>query len=139
MPSSANSSVQPKFQTLCKGSTAFVKSGTYHRPDLTHLHVVCTAPDSQGRQVLVPICSWKNSLCDPTCDLDVGDHAFLQQRSYVMYAKATLRTQSEIADLFGAGDLIPDEPLVAPATARVVSGLCRSPQTKRQIKSYLGC
>lgn len=120
-------------------STAFVKSGTYHRPDLEHLHVVCTAPDPQGAQVLAPICKLTNSSCDPACRLERREHPFLTKPSYIMYNKALLLSQEEIVEKFKAGELTPDEDMNGQTFLRVVGGLCKSEHTPRKLKRYLGC
>lgn len=109
-----------------------------HDPDQMHLHIVCTDTCERGLNLLVPVSSFYDG-CDGTCELDVGDHEFLQHLSFVFYAKAKLVEASRIDHGFNVGRLIQKPDMAADVFGRVEAGLCISPDTPRKIKNYFGC
>ena len=71
-----------------KGSAFLKQSGTPDDPERMHLFVVLTPPCNNNHQLIVPICSIKEGIFhDPSCILDVGDNAFIQRPSYVLYRR----------------------------------------------------
>ena len=54
-----------------------------------HLWFIISAPDPNGRVVIVNLTSWHGRKTDdPACIVDVGEHEFIHHKSYVNYADA---------------------------------------------------
>ena len=103
-----------------------------------HLHIVCNDTCEHGLNLLVCVSSFYDG-CDNTCELDVGDHPFLRHLSFVFYAKAMLVRSEQIDNGFTSGVLVAQQDMVDAVFQRVVAGVCASPDTPNQIKSYFGC
>jgi len=119
--------------------TILIPSGPSTDPDRKHLFVICTEPCEKGHQVLVPITNWTNHLCDGTCILKPGVHAFVHKESYILYRKATIYEYDVLCKGVEEGLLIPKDPCDEEPFLRVKNGLCLSPHTPRKIKIYLKC
>ena len=103
-----------------------------------HLHIVCTDTCERGLNLLVPVSTFYDG-CDDTCELDAGDHEFLQHLSFVFYAQSKLAEASKINRGFRVGALVPKPDMDDEVFARVEAGICASPDTPRTIKKYFGC
>lgn len=120
---------------LAKG-TLLIPSGPSHDPDRKHLFVILNDACENGLQLLVPINSWVNSICDDGCILERGSHPFIVRKSYVQYRSARLEPASkliagvdekmfEVREDFRTVDFLP-----------IKYGVLRSIHTKRKIKKY---
>ena len=118
--------------------TLLVLSGPRVNPNQRHLHIVCNDTCERGLNLLVPISTFYDG-CDTTCELDTGDHTFLQHLSYVFYAKAALYRAEQIDRGIERDILIQQPALVEEVFRRVEIGICVSPDTPRKIKEYFGC
>tara|TARA_R110001599_G_scaffold57492_1_gene157972 strand:+ start:945 stop:1430 length:486 start_codon:yes stop_codon:yes gene_type:complete len=82
---------------LAKRGTLLIESGTYHRPDLRHFHVVCTDPDEDGRQLIVSISTINGGQhYDNACVLESHEHKFIKHPSFVKYAYAKITYRSQL-------------------------------------------
>ena len=125
--------------SIAKKHTILIPSGTYHAPDNRHLFVVCTDECDEGCHLIVPITSWTNNLCDDTCILVRGDHSFITHKSYVLYRKGRIEPASSLSSGIAKGFLKVYDPMNGQAFLRLFNGICRSIQTPRKIKAYVGC
>lgn len=116
-----------------------MESGTAKEPGKAHLFVVCTDPCANGLQIIVPITSYTNDLCDQTCLLAPHEHRFLKHKSYIFYRKSRIEPATSLITGILTGAFRRDEDLNTQTFLRVRNGICRSPQTPRRIKAYFGC
>jgi hypothetical protein len=124
---------------VAKG-TLLVPSGPPHDPDRKHLHIVCNDTDASGFNLLVPVSSWINDLCDGTCVLLRHEHPWLTKpKSYVLYRNATLCEAVALQRGIQKSMVIAREDCNAQVSLRIRNGICNSPRTPRKIKSYYGC
>jgi len=79
--------------------TAFKVTGAGY-----HLWVVISKPNNDGNVVCVNLTDSNNYL-DSTCHLQVGDHEFITKSSAVMYKKARLWREADIAKRIRSGQL----------------------------------
>lgn len=68
---------------LPRKGTILMPSGTAVDPGRKHLFVVCTDPCTACEQVIVPILTFTNTLCDQTCVISAKEHEFIKHKSYV--------------------------------------------------------
>jgi len=63
-----------------------------------HLHIVCTNPDGNGNQVIVPVCSAVKDQTDETCMLLPHEHDFIVRPSFVLYARVCQMTETYLSE-----------------------------------------
>jgi hypothetical protein len=126
------------FRALKRGSL-LIPSGPSHDPGRMHLFVICTNPCDEGNQVIVPIDSWINSLCDPTCIVNAYEHRFIRKKSFVLYRKARIENQLTLLDGIDQGYFTPHDDFNGQTFLKIKNGLCKSNQTPRKVKLYLDC
>lgn len=114
-----------------RGSTLLI-SGTHRNPDVSHLCIVLSGPlDADPQQVLyVPVITARKKY-DATCVLEVGDHEFIDHKSWVHYANAQVRTVQQLAN---RGSL--KEPLRDDVLERVCKGIFDSPHSRPFVKDF---
>ena len=122
-----------------KRGTILILSGTTHAPEKDHLFVVCTEPCSDGFQLLVPIASLINNLCDQTCRLRKGEHEFIHHESFVLYRKSRIEDAVGLQEAVDQKRLKTRESMNGQTFLRIKNGICKSVQTPRRIKMYFGC
>lgn len=116
-----------------------MKSGTHHDPEKMHLFIICTDPCARGLQVIVPIATWTNKLCDSTTILNDGDHPFVNRKSYVLYRKSETVSNDGLIKGIEDGTLKLRDDLSDKIYTEVVSGICVSIHTPKKVKRYLRC
>lgn len=118
--------------------TLLIPSGPDYDRQRMHLHVVCTDPCPDEKQVIVSVCT-KFANCDATCILQPHEHDWLQHESFVFYAYA--QTVPCVALERGIEQDIfkPKLDINGQSFLRVYNGLCASIHTPRKVKTYLGC
>lgn len=120
--------------------TLLVPSGPSHDPKRRHLHVICNDTDANGLNLLVPVVSWTNDLCDDTCVLSAYEHPWLNKpRSYLLYRKADLFEAATLQRRVEAQSVTAAEACNAQVFLRIRNGICTSPHTPRKIKRYAAC
>jgi hypothetical protein len=122
-----------------KKGTILIPSGPSIDKMRKHLFVICTDACNQGCQLLVPICTWTNNLCDGTCVIDPYEHAFLRSKSYVLYRKSLIYESKKLVAGVEAKSLIPDKEMNGQTFLKVRNGICKSSETPRKVKLYAGC
>jgi len=124
---------------ILKKGTILIPSGTTHDAGRKHLFVVCTDACVEGKHLLTRISSWINDLCDPTCRFAAGEHPFIKHTSYLLYRKSRIELGADLVKGLDNGMLAPHDPINGQTFLRIVTGICRSPQTPRKFKIYAGC
>lgn len=115
-------------------------SGPSHDPDRRHLHVVCNDTDADGNNLLVPIATWKNPLCDGTCILLPHEHPWLKKpKSYVMYRNAGVYEAQALQRGVVSSKIVVEDDCNGQVFLKIRNGICASPHTPRKIKGYYGC
>lgn len=106
-------------------------------PDLSedqfHFFVVLTDPAKHDSVLLVNATTLHpNVPYDPACILEVGDHAFIRRRSYILYSKARKISLQRLRQLIAAKTILyrppPISPVVFERIAAGVSGGQMSPE-----------
>ncbi len=121
---------------LYPGMTFLMPSGTYTDPNIKHLFIVCTNVDKLGNAVFVPISSWKNTLSDSTCILEVGCHPFVVRKSHVLYRKSIIEKASAIEKGLAEGIFKKKEDFQPDLLVSVLEGIKLSPSTPYKVKKY---
>lgn len=124
---------------IARKGTLLIVSGPRHDPERKHLHVVCNDPDGDGNVALVSVCSVTGTNHDTTCILQSHEHDFVKHESFVLYARAKIVSASSLANGVAAKLMIMRDDMNGQTFLRVLKGACRSPQTPRKVKKYLGC
>jgi hypothetical protein len=123
------------FKPLKKG-TLLIPSGPSVDAARMHLFVICSDTCGHGKQVLVPIASWLNDLCDDTCILQPHEHRFLKQKSYMLYRYARVAVSRELVTGVSEGVLVPREDMNGQTFQRIKNGISASDRTPRKVKKY---
>ena len=113
-----------------------MKSGPSHDPERLHLHVVCLDVDDDGNTLIVPVASYKNSLCDSACILKAGTHELINRESYILYRKAQIRNADELQEDIDARVIIPQKDMSQHFFLMIRNGVGSSIRTPRNIKKY---
>lgn len=124
---------------IYRAGTLLIPSGPSHDPDRKHLHVVCNDTDADGRNLIVPIATWVNDLCDSTCILQPHDHDFVNRKSWVVYRNCSIVEANGLERGIAEKIVARHADMNAAAFLRVRNGVCRSTFTARKIKRYFGC
>jgi hypothetical protein len=124
---------------IAKKGTLLIVSGPNHDPERKHLHVICNDPDGDGNVALVSVCSVTGTNHDTTCILQQHEHAFLKHESFVLYARAKIVSENSLANGVAQKLMVIHDDMNGQTFLRVFNGVCRSPQTPRKVKKYLGC
>ena len=119
------------------GHTFLIPSGTSERPDLKHLHIVCSEPCDKGNVVLVSVTGWTNNLCDATTRLETGCHSWVIKDSYCFYRKCRIEPVASIEKALHEGEFVGRDPMPNPPLQQIIDGIIASPQTSWKVKKYL--
>lgn len=128
----------PGYQPYRRG-TILVPSGPSNDPDKRHLFVICTDKCEKGCFLIVPICTWINNLCDPTCILAEYEHSFLCRKSYVLYRNARIEDEDVLVKGVEQRVFTKHNDMNGQTFGKIRNGICLSPHTKRLIRAYFGC
>lgn len=118
--------------------TLLVPSGPSGNPAQSHLHIVCNDTCALGLNLLVPVSTFYDG-CDATCELDENDHEFLRHLSFVFYAKAKLYRAEQINRGLEINLLTLQPDMADGVFQRVGDGICVSPDSPAQVRTYFGC
>ncbi len=116
--------------------TFLMKSGPSHDPERPHLHVVCFDADDKGNTLIVCVESYRNSLCDPACILEAGEHETITHKSYVQYRRARIEKVATLQAGIDTGEYISKEDMCERIFLKIRNGVGRSGNTSRKIKKY---
>jgi hypothetical protein len=74
---------------------------------------------------------------DPACELNVGDHRFVRQPSYIFYRRARFETVDHVERMLNTGAWRLDQRVTPELLARIQKGLQESKQAPRYFKHIL--
>lgn len=80
-----------------------------------------------------------NAKYDPACIVDVGDHPFVDRRSYIAYRFLRFESVPYTSDMVEQGQWTLDTPCSAALLARMTAGLCASKLVDRGVKYMFKC
>lgn len=127
----------PGNYTPNKGCTLLIPSGTAARPDTKHLFFALTNPCVGNQHLLVSASSIRDGrVHDATCELAVGDHPFIEAKSYIFYAKPIQLPHQGIIKCVSSAIYVAKEDCNPEVFARIRAGLTESPMTPRWAKEY---
>lgn len=102
-----------------------------------HLFVICTDMCANNKFVLANITTWTGERCDPTVQLNFGDHPFIDRHSYVLYQMALVERRITIEAGVSQGRFAQREDMPAAKVQEIQDGLMASRFTPRKVKNYL--
>lgn len=111
-----------------KQTTLLIISGRVENPEQKHLFIILTNPfndDAGGKPVLmVPISSVKPGIpFDSACILNPGDHKFVTQQSFVLYALTRLEDANKLIRAVKDGKMIVHNQVKLDVFSRICDGL----------------
>lgn len=113
--------------------TLLIPSGPPSDPDRKHLHIICTDPDAEGRQVLVSARTWYDG-CDKTCVLRFGDHDWLwKDKSFIDYGFARIKMHGLLIQRVQDRTFSTSCDMNGQAFLKVCRGIERSPFTPQPV------
>ncbi|MGB8743042.1 MAG: hypothetical protein WCD52_23200 [Xanthobacteraceae bacterium] len=120
-----------------KGCTLLIPSGTSENPEGKHLFIVVTNPCAGICHLLISASTVKpHRAHDPTCLLAPGDHPFIEQQSYIFYARAQQLPQAGIVKCVQGGRYVPKDSCNTAVLKRICGGISASALTPRWAKEY---
>ena len=121
------------------GDTLFAASGS-----ADHLHFIIVGPAQfeslppMPHFLLVNVTTIRPGIpYDPACELNVGDHRFVRQPSYIVYRRARFETVDHVEKMLNAGAWRLDQRAEPELLMRIQNGLQKSNQVPRWIKHIL--
>ena len=112
-------------------------SGPSYNPDLRHLHIICTNPDGDGRQLLVNISSIKSGIpYDASCLLYPRHHRSIRHASYVAYSWCKIWDSGALLDLKISRNIDVLDELDPLPFQLVIDGLQKSPSVRPGFRQY---
>ena len=121
---------------LLKRGTLLIPSGPAHDPTRMHLYIICSDPDENFRQLVVPCCSIRSDLFDRTCRLEEHEHPYFRHPSYVDYQFAEIITHDRLVVGVEGETFHPRSDLNHQTFLRVTNGIPRSRATPARIKAF---
>ncbi len=104
-------------------------------PTSAHLWVVCAEPLSNpDERVIVSITSDGPHVSDRSCPLEEGEHDFFKHRSFALFRKARVVTETDLMVWLSRGYLTLKAALDAPLIERIRLGALESPYTPRAVQ-----
>ncbi len=116
--------------------TLLIPSGTEFDSDKKHLFVICNDTCIDGKNLIVPLVTWKNSYSDDACVLDVGDHPFIRHRSCIQYRSTRLEMAENIMKGINSNTFIRHTDFTEFHFLKIKNGIVRSKHTPRKFKNY---
>ena len=92
----------------------------------SHLWMVLSDPALDADKVLiVSLTTWGKD-DDPACILNIGDHPFVRQKSFIKYSHAKVVTDQQLDEFHTRGQIHVQAPLSASVLKRVRDGAAES-------------
>lgn len=121
---------------LFRRGTLLIPSGPEHDRERLHLHVICTDPDREGLQLVVPVCSMPAGAFDGTCTLSPHEHRFIRKPSYVNYRDIEVVGHDDLVSGVEEELFMPRPDLNPQAFLKVVRGITASRRTPYLYKAF---
>ena len=124
------------------GATLLIPSGPDDDPDRMHLFVVLTNPyddtgDGVQRVLLVSLSTvYDDKYHDPACVLEAGDHRFVKNKSFVVYAKARIEEANKLTEGVRKSLLQPHERVSEAVLVKIRQGLESSEHTTPRVLKF---
>ncbi|MCH9852738.1 MAG: hypothetical protein K0U45_04465 [Alphaproteobacteria bacterium] len=110
-----------------------MQSGTVYDPDRNHYFVVCTNPDASNQCLTVPICTYKNSICDDACIIEpMLGIDFIKHKSYMLYREARIISCDAPQNTIINKGMLENKQLFS----RICNGIETSSWIRRKYKKY---
>lgn len=123
---------------VTRRATVLVPSGTADQPHLKHLFILLNDPVHDKQLVLMVSISTirPGRFHDTCCLLGPGDHPFIRNDSFVLYAKARIESVRTLEEGVRQRLLVPKAPMDRSVFARICEGVLISRHTPREIKNF---
>lgn len=122
--------------TLAPGDTIHIPdTGPPHDKGKSHLFVMLTKPCGNERALLVPMCRIRSKF-DDTCKLAPGEHAFVEEASYIAYHFLMQFNVVVLEKQIANGILRPNDPVNSGLLARICDGVLKSRHSPPIEKKY---
>lgn len=119
-------------------ATLLVPSGPAHDPERKHLFIILTDRCPEEDTVLmVDVCRIKDAYHDSTCTLNVGDHEFIRQPSFVNYRRARIEAANALIIGVERQVMVPKGTIAEDIFARICYGLLQSRHCAPKFQNYL--
>ncbi len=125
-----------------QGRSVLIPSGP--NPGQRHLFALLINPvevSGYGKRphvLMVCMCSIKDGVpFDDACILEVGDHPFVQHRSYIDYKFCEMRSADDIEAKVQNGTFVPHEDCPIPLIRRIIASADASNRISREMKRFL--
>ncbi len=92
----------------------------------SHLWMVLSDPALNANQVLIVSLTTWGKEDDPACVLNVGDHPFVRQKSFIKYSHAKVVTNQQLEEFHAQRQIHVQPPLSAGVLKRVRDGAAES-------------
>lgn len=117
-----------------KQATLLIPSGP---SDGMHLYVIMTDACRDNQHLLISISTIrKNKYFDDTCTINIGEHSFITDDSYVYYKEPLLRKSESISKCIDGCYFIEKEDINAPVFQLICNGIARSKFTPKWAEDY---
>lgn len=116
--------------------TLLIPSGTEFDQDKKHLFVICNDTCLDGKNLIVPLATWKNNYCDNTCELLAGNHPFIKVRSYILYRKTRLEAAEDLMQGINNNIITKHSVFSEFYFLKIKNGIVKSKHTPSQFKKY---
>ena len=110
-------------------------TGPSSDPSRAHMFIVVTNECSDGKRLLVSICSQRDG-CDLTCQLYKGVNSFIKWDSYVAYNRARIYDVAFLTEKLISGEIDYGGEFLPSLMPTVCSGVMASGFTPLKIKNY---
>ena len=124
------------------GQTFLVPSG----PTGLHLFVLVLGPvvlpdyGSSPQVAMVSATTIRSGVPhDNACELQPGEHPFIQHRSFIAYRYLRIDSGAHVADMVDKAVWWPREPCSQELLQRIIDGVCQSRLAPREFKQLFGC
>lgn len=118
-----------------RGGTLLIVSGPNHDPSRKHLFVICTNPNTEGKVLLVSVCSRYDG-CDETCLLGPKAHAFLNRPSYILYQSAWTASARFLQESAANQSMMPREDFRPSILEEICAGFAKSDETPPECRLF---
>lgn len=121
-----------------KGGTLLIPSGSNANPDSKHLFVILNDACPQSQHALVSISTIRlGQYHDPSCIIDVGEHEFVREKSFVKYQMARLEKSDHLIKCVAGWTFTEKPPVSETLLVRIIAGVELSDFTPKFVQDYV--
>ena len=123
---------------VARHQSFLVPSGSARDEDAKHLHIISTSPCKNGLCLLLTTSTIREGVWhDPTRVLEAGCHPFINQKSFVNYARSIVKRCDGIVKCVEGWTYHPKENFDADLTELILTGVWESEMTPNYVFDYL--